>query len=474
MYKLRLLFGSLAILTATSCLYADNQTPDVSPVVVGGQLPYQVIIEEAFTMPLGVHSFASGVYEGQGLILCGRTNGLHDFNNNNNNFPPSSQNTTVIVINTETGAVFTKSLTDPSSGLTQAQIDTLSVTSPQFFYDKDTLYISGGYGVDTASGTFSTKPVLSAIDMKGLIHWVVNASPNETAAQHIKQTTNEIFRVTGGFMRQSNKDLTLLMLGQNFQGYYLPDTNGVYTEQVRRFKIHNGSSSLSVHAKDSIPEEGNPVLRRRDLNIIPVIHHLYGTALPAYIAFSGVFTLTGGAWTVPVLIDYWGNPTMDDPASPTTFKQAMNNYACAFLGCYSKETKTMYSTLFGGISYGYFDNGVFTTDSELPFINQVTTIALEKTGVYTQYLMDNEFPVILSTGSNPGNQLLFGAAAKFFVANGIKTFKNDVVELDKLGVDPITVGYIVGGIMSTLPNTNTGSDSTASPYVFRVTLVPTP
>ena len=132
----------------------------------------------------------------------------------------------------------------------------------------------------------------------------------------------------------------------------------------------------------------------------------------------------------------------------------------------------MFVTLFGGISFGYFQNGVFTTDTELPFINQVTTITLDKNGNYQQYLMDNEYPVILSTGSNPGNPLLFGAGAELFLANNLPQYENGVLKLEKLGFEPVVVGYIVGGIMSTLGNTSVPSDSAASPYIFRVTLVP--
>lgn len=465
----------LAALTTSPLLDGDNQTPDLSPVVVGGQLPFQVVLEEAsFALPSGIHSFASAMYEDQWLLLAGRTNGMHEFNNNNNNFPPSSQNTTVFVVRPSTGEVFTKSLSDASSGLTQEQIDSLSVTSPQSYQTAKTLYMSGGYGVDTGTGLFSTKPILSAIDLKGLIHWVVNPFNQETAAQHIRQVRDPSFQVTGGFMASSNKNLTLLIFGQNFEGYYVPESSGIYTEQVRRFKINDSQNALSFSLKSPIPEERNPDFRRRDLNVVPVIHALYGTALPAYIAFSGVFTPTVGIWTVPVLIDYWGNGTMADPADPAAFKQAMNNYASAFISFYSNRTKSAYVTLLGGISYGFFVNGVFQTDDEFPFINQITTVSLDNNGHYTQYLMNNEYPVIPSTGSNPGNTLLFGAAARFFTAEGIPTHDNKVIKLDKLGTEPIVIGYIVGGIMSTVPNTATASDSAASPYVFKVTLQPTP
>jgi hypothetical protein len=88
--------------------------------------------------------------------------------------------------------------------------------------------------------------------------------------------------------------------------------------------------------------------------------------------------------------------------------------------------------------------------------------------------MSSEYPVIASTGSNPGNPLLFGAGAQFFRASGLPSYGNGVLDLDQLGgSQPHVIGYIVGGIMSTLPNTNTQSDTAASPYIFKVMLTST-
>ena len=142
-------------------------------------------------------------------------------------------------------------------------------------------------------------------------------------------------------------------------------------------------------------------------------------------------------------------------------------------GIHSRKEANSYTVLMGGIGFGYFANGVFQTDVELPFINQVTTIKCDTNGVFSQYLMNAEYPVIPSTGSNPGNPLLFGANATLIPAEGLPAYKNGVLKYDKLGRNPIVVGYIVGGIQSTLPNTNVSSDSAASPYIFKVTLVPT-
>src|SRR5258707_1143211 len=83
--------------------------------------------------------------------------------------------------------------------------------------------------------------------------------------------------------------------------------------------------------------------------------------------------------------------------------------------------------------------GIFETDSEVPFINQVTTIQMDKNGNFTQYLMSGEYPVIPSTGSNPGNPLLFGAGA-YFMPNNITQYANGVISLDAIR-QPTVIGY---------------------------------
>jgi hypothetical protein len=161
---------------------------------------------------------------------------------------------------------------------------------------------------------------------------------------------------------------------------------------------------------------------------------------------------------------------MADPAVSSTFKQGMNNYACAHASLLSKHGD-MYVILFGGITFEFFQDGSFQTDSEIPFTNQVTVIKRTPAGAYEQYLLPNQYPRILSTASNPGNPLLFGAGAVFKPRCGIPTTCHQVIDLAKIK-KPTVIGYIVGGIQSTLPNTFTSSDSAASPYIFQVILTP--
>lgn len=460
------IFGSLS---------ASNQTSSLSPIFSGYDLPYRVQIEEAnFDLPNGVHSYSFAQYDGKWLLVGGRTNGMHGFNADDNNFPPQEQNTTFYVVNPASGTVYTRSMSDPTSGLTQTQIDSLAVTSPQNYQSGSTLYMTGGYGVVTSTGQFSTKDTLSAIDVPGLMNWVVNAPMGDSAAQHIRQISDPTFQVTGGYMSKIGNNPTLLVFGQDFSGFYHDESNGNYTQQVRRFNINDDGTNLSATILPPDPVIPDPAYRRRDLNVCPIISNENGQLEQGLVALSGVFTLSTGIWTVPVHIDADGSTFMPNSSAPGTFKQGMNVYTNAFLGMYSEDTDHMYNVLMGGITYEYFQNGQYLVDSEFPFTNQVTTVSIDENGKFKQYLQQTEYPVILSEFSNPGNPLLFGAGAWFLLPNNGPFYSNGVLKLDEIGPDPFLAGYVVGGIQSTVPNTSTMSDSAASPYVFNVIVTPVP
>ncbi|MCE2984098.1 MAG: hypothetical protein LW832_11110 [Parachlamydia sp.] len=448
--------------------HADvNQTDTISPIFPESSLPFRVSIEQAdFSLPAGIHSGAFGSHQGKWLFIAGRTNGLHGFNDNTNNFPPEEQNQTVYVVDPVKKRVFSRGLSDPSSDLNARQIDFLSVTSPQFFQEGETLYITGGYGVDSSTGLFSTKPVLTAIDLPSLIHWVVKGKGS--ASHCIEQYIDPQFQVTGGLMGRIDDHPFLLIFGQNFQGYYVPGSNGDYTRQVRRFKIKENCHLSAVFLKPK-PVLPDPAYRRRDLNVVPMLFYKSKGWEAGWVALSGVFTEQGGIWTIPIEIDKNGKSTMASPLDPQAFRQGMNNYTSAAFGLFSRKEKTVYTVLLGGITFGYFDNGVFQTDYLFPFTNQVTTVSRNHKGQYRQYFMSAAYPLILSTASNPGNPLLFGAGAQFVPNPDLKTTENGLYTLDCL-CGRVLAGYIVGGIQSTLPNTNTESDTAASPYIFKVYL----
>lgn len=488
------------------CPPCDNQTANVSIPLSEDSLPYQISVEQAdFSLPAGLQSFAYAAYEGEWLFIAGRTNGLHNVNSDTalpNSFPVKNQNTVVYVINPKKKKTYSRSLQDPSSNLSQAQIDLLSVTNSFSSQTDDgkTLYLIGGYGVDTATGTMGTKPALTAIDVSRLIAWIKKKPCSASAANCFRFAFNPILQLTGGKMLKGDKPgIYLLALGQNFSGFYTTSSNGDYSMQIRRIKIIDNGHKL--HVKSYKQPEPLPTYRRRDLNVVPVVKKK-GNEM-SYVALSGVFTpeevANPGAWTVPIEIEANGSSRMLDPDDPKTLAQAMNNYHCANMGLYSKKKDSMYTLLFGGISASIFSDGdcenscvalipkegnIFTICCNLPFTNDITTIKINKHGLYQQYLMSSKFPTIpvpkpasLFCSSDPfppdaPRIYYFGAEAAFIPNQKLAAYPNGVIAFDNLKHHRTFLGYIVGGIASTILDTNCVTDTIASPYIFKVYISP--
>ncbi len=377
----------VATLGLVSPATAQNQTTNLSPVLSSNSVPFRVQIEEAaFSLPAGLQSYIVGTSGGKWLLLAGRINGLHGFNAGSSNFPPDTQNTTVFVVDPTLQTITTRSLTNSGSGLATNQIDLLSVTGAQSYQSGNTLYMTGGFGIDSSTSNFTTKTALTAIDVPGLMHWVTSPSTNETAAQHIRQVFDPTFQITGGTMVEARRHHALLVFGQDSESADIT-SDGTYSMQVRQFRIKDNGKRLSFVAGTSEPTTPDPNYRRANLNVVPIIER----GRPGFVAFSGAFTPTDGIWTVPVEISRQGIATMANPTNATTFKQGMNNWTCPTLELFSQKEGNSYTVLMGGISFGFFSSGTFQTDAELPFINQVTTIKRDRNGVFSQYLMDGEF-----------------------------------------------------------------------------------
>ncbi len=438
----------LLCLAATCSLYGANQTSSITLPLREDSLPFRLAIEQAsFSLPVGLQAYAAGRYKQDWVLISGRTFGLHGFLGDT--FPVSSQNTEVFVLNLANGSTVSRSLTDPDAKLSQAQIDQLSVTNALFYQPdgSDTLYLVGGYGFNTALGDYDTKTVLTAIDLPELIKWVKRKPKAKSAAKCLRQVTHPLLQVTGGLMFQSNPhEPYFLGLGQNFiGGYHNTNNQGVYTYQIRPFQIIDTGKDLFVQPYS----QPSPMAtyRRRDLNIVPIIQKQGHSLEQAFVALGGVFTpgVNFGAWTVPIEIAPDASSKM---LSPSAFAQGMNNYDSATVGLYSKKTNDMYTLLFGGISFYYSVNGgfyvpggSFIQDFELGFTNDVTTVRIDSAGNYQQYFMSATFPTITPTfGTAPGPALLFGSAAMFLPADGMPSYSNGVISLDKLGSSPIVLG----------------------------------
>lgn len=465
--------AALVVVCSAGAAAAANQTPTLSPIQLDSPLPYNISLQPydfgSAALPT-LHSFAAGHIDGKWVLLAGRTNGMHGFSNiSTQNFPPQSQNRDVWVIDPVAKTSWSRSLEGAAGGFTADQLNSLTPTNNQFYQRGDRLYMSGGYGLKSGPSTNGTFNTLTAIDLPGLVDWAMGGGG--TAKDHVRQISDPLFSVTGGAMYEMGGRMHLVF-GQDFQGNYNPAKNGTYTNQVRSFDIVDDGATLAIANPTTTTPDPN--YRRRDLNIVPVIRPGTGGQLDEGLAvLSGVFTTTFGAWTVPVEIDSLGVPTMADPTAPGTFKQGMNGYHAARVGLYSESSGDMHQLLFGGISLQYLDahTGQIETDDALPFVNDVSSIVIDSAGEYSQHRI-GEYPVL---NDLDGVRLRFGAGAEFFMAEGIETYANGVLKLDKIS-QPTTLGYIFGGIVTNGPHTQgtPPAASAGSNQIFTVVYSPVP
>jgi len=470
----------------------------------------------------GLQSFASAVYGDEWVMLAGRTNGMHDFTDSGAaNFPPNRQNVDVWVVNPVTRHTWHRSLADGTS-LSLDQISRLSATNTESFQRGDALFVAGGYGAIltsasynaltgsttiVSSGSYVTHDALTAIHLPELVGWVKSSTAAGAASLPATAVTqisgaDDYFAVTGGEMFRTANDQVHLVFGQNFQGGYTGSSSGIYTSQVRTFTLDytpGGGSvapSLSYSPVSASPEPGDDSeFRRRDLNVVPSIRRDRtdpAAVQDGLIAYAGVFTGTAiatgtgtmsspgdGVWTLPVEITATGTPTMIGTTSTAgSFVQAMNQYSSANLSVYSGSTGDFTTFMFGGITANTYDpqSGALTYQAEYPFTNQITAVTRDVAGGYSQqYVGEYPYTPIVS---GPRTFSLYGAEAKFFASPGLPahvTYANGVFKLDELlALGSGTIGYIFGGIVSSVPNTSSRLDSTASPEIFSVTISPVP
>ena len=427
-----------------------------------------------------LQSFASGIYNGQWVLIAGRTNGLHGFSDDGlANFPPRYQNTDVWVIDPVSKETWSRSLKDTSSGLSSSEIDSLSSTNTESYQNGDTLFIVGGYVYTNKN--FTTYNALSAIHLPTLVDWVKGTDETlhtntivQVAGEESSDSSYDggFFQVTGGGLEKTG-DRYQLVFGQKFEGPYAhgSTTFQVYTSQVRSFDIdyNFAAGTLSYSDIDIAPSGGDPSrFRRRDLNVFPILSpNDQGGTTQSTAALAGVFYNGVGVWTVPVEIGSDGIPTTENPTTePDVFRQAMNQYESGKIGLYSQNSGEMTQVLLGGISANTFDSVTeqLTYDENNGFHRQITAVLRDASGTYQQqYITD--FPDIYDGN---GKLLYFGANARFFPATHVPVLTDGIINMDSLTTGTV-LGYMFGGIAADKPNFG---NTVASSIIFEVTYTP--
>jgi len=446
---------------------APTPPPSPTPVVATAtNLPYTIQVQQvslsglpALQSPVDAQDGVSNSpYLGYWLLFGGLTNGLHTFNQSNN-FPPEDQNETIYVINPTTGQTWSEgwAATDVAAGMTPP----LYSTNQESFQSGDTLYAVGGYGaVDHGSGQFAnytTYDTLTALSVDGLIKAVIT-NGDVAALSQIQQIQDQRLKVTGGEM-QILGGVAFLVVGQDFEGQYNPGaTTGftqTYADEIRTFQIsYNGQVPSSLGISDYQAQNDQVNLRRRDY-VLGEINQSNGQ--PALELYGGVFTPLGQGYRNPILISGVGQTQI------SSYQQYFSQYSAPRIGMFSASTGAMDSIFLGGLSlYDVnFATGQLTQNAELPFVDDVTAFVQQPNGAGQEYEMPSQLPG------------LFGSESRFFPAAGLPQYANGVLNLDQLLAQTTTLGYMYGGIVSTVGNTsNQAVQTMASNAIFKITLIP--
>lgn len=410
--------------------------------------PFNIFIEPMNISGIGgLQAYAFGQYDSKWLIVGGRLDGLHrrqpfaafDIAGNNNQ---------LLVID----PVAKQKWSAPINSLSLGLQEQLSATNMQFHQDGNYLYVVGGYGYNNATATRKTFDYLTAIDVPAVINAIISGTP---FTNHFRQISDPLFAVTGGHLKKIN-NIFLLVGGNKFDGNYNPMGNPtytqVYTNAIRKFKIHDDGNNIAITHLPTIIDVDN--LHRRDFNAVPQI---MPNRTEGITAFSGVFQ---PSVDLPFL-----NCVNIDSATYSvnnSFQQYYNHYHCAVLPLYSAAHNEMHSIFFGGIAQYYDNAGTLTQDNNVPFVKTIARVTRNAAGVMAEYKLPIEMPSLL------------GAGAEFIPILSIPHYPNEVLKLDEFATDTTFVGYIYGGISSTAPNiffTNTGSQSSASSQLFKVYVI---
>lgn len=432
----RYLFSLGFMFILLSYSFGQNSFPytlDLKPVNIPG-LP-------------GLHSYAHGQHDNKWLIIGGRKDGLHA-RQPFNAFPQSQNNTDIYVMDIQTLQFWSSTVNNLPSGIKEQ----LQSANMNFYQDGESLYIVGGYAFSSSVNDHITFPNLTTVNVPGLINAVISG---DEIHSHFKQITDDVFAVTGGYLKKLGNTFYLVG-GHRFDGRYNPmghpSYTQTYTNQIRKFTIHNSNSELSYSNYETITD---PVhLRRRDYNLLPQI---FPNGEEGFTISSGVFQKEAD---LPFLypVDITGkhyNPV-------TGFNQYLSNYHSAFVALYDSSLNEMHSIFFGGLSQYYYQDNQLINDKQVPFVKTISRLTRHANGTLNEYQLPVQMPA------------LQGASAEFIYNPTIPHYASGIIKINQVKQDSILIGHIYGGISSPALNPfniNRSNITTASNVIYAVTLI---
>ncbi|MDF1697291.1 MAG: hypothetical protein P1U56_15720 [Saprospiraceae bacterium] len=406
-----------------------------------------------------LQSFTFGQADGKWLMVGGRTNGFHRTSTPESTFPTKTANSKVWVLDHSTKEV--KSVPLP------AKVEQhLRSTNMLFYQDGDWLYCVGGYGSNCdndAPECYQTWPKLAALNVPAIIEKIWNSTGEPDISADILTIDDERMRITGGGMKKIG-DSFYAVFGQNYNSIYIGGVTGIYTEEVRKFKISNDGSSIQITDYEAYKDPSGATgvesqYHRRDLGVVSAIRPDGSKGISVY---GGVFTKDDGGWMNPIYINETKTGTKVEIDS--SFQQEFNQYECGHVLMYDPVGKNMFTTFLGGISFYYFNSEgektASSTNNWLPFVKVINSIARRSDG------SSMEFP------QAPPSQMpdYLGANAVFVPAKGVETYGGtaEIIDFSKLAAGETMVGYMYGGIQATTPQASQINPTIASAKVYEV------
>lgn len=413
---------------------------------VANKAPFSVVISEDLSRPFlpALQSFVMATSDDNWLMFAGRTNGMHDFDDyTEKSFPHQDFNTEIYACNSS----YCKSMS--VSDIPMPYQSMFRATNLQHYQDGNYLYITGGYGenpnkTNNILEDWDTYDYMAKIDLKGMIA-AINANSKTALNASIVFGKDSAVEATGGELFKMG-DYFYLTGGHKFNGVFQHGKSGtstqVYLNAVHRFKLTEANGNLTVTDLTKITDGLSDSLtqfRRRDLPVSTGLRLNNETLEPSVIMYSGVFTSpqnnipglkSDAAFTNPIHLFNDGTYKLDD-----SYTQGTNIYAAANFSAYDGNTKTLHSTIIGGIGDKSGGHG---------FTNKVLTINTPLLGGKTTETLQD------SISSNH----MFGAESNIILSNAKKiSNSDDVFDITNMSSgDIMQIGTFYGGIEADIPN----------------------
>ena len=404
---------------------------------------------EPFIIPEmpGIHSGAIASYNGRWILMGGRMNGLHGFQSPFA-FPNSGKNENAWVIDPISKQIWTTSL----ASLPTELYEPLTSSNIPYHQDGNRLYMIGGYGWSDSVNDFKTFSTLTSIDLACLHDAVISGNPTESCFRQI----NDSALASCGSNLAKIDDRYYLVFGHEFNGIYAVNNGNnafftqKYSNEVRSFNINDDGQNLSISNYSALRDSVN--FHRRDYNLVPQI---FPDGTEGLTAFSGVFQYQAN---LPFLNTI--NITPNSTSVVPDFDQHLSQYHNAVLPVYDSTGNVMHSYFFGGMSRFTLDSltGELVDDTLVPFVKTISCVSRFADGTMSEEQLPIQLPDYL--GSN----------MKFIPAAGIPLKMNEIVEVNKLLENRQLAGYLIGGILSPMPNISSidPSMSSANSQVYAV------